>query len=76
MTIELVFNTVMIAYLLGQTKHKKENSIEVPSMSEVSILNDPNEHLLVDSGARFSMNVNEERVNSQPNMAGNTSAQQ
>ena len=55
LTIELVFNTVMIAYLLGQTKHKKENSIDVHNMSEVSISNDPNEHLLVDSNSRFSM---------------------
>ena len=44
-------------------------------MSEVSILNDPNEHLLVDSNSRFSMNVNEERVNSQANQADNVAAQ-
>ena len=62
--IELTFNFVMIAYLLGQTKQVEHRSLSMPSIADVlseSIVEDPNEHLQnEEEDASFNMSGMEE----------------
>ena len=62
--IELIFNFVMIAYLLGQTKQKEHRSLSLPSIADVlreSIVEDPNELLKEnDNEATFDISLVDE----------------